>query len=170
MCWAHREHPCENATPWFELSGAATASLTVHALLALASERHATPLDIARTASVYPRLSLLATMLDSYVDQGQDIDAGLHSYIGHYGDFTQIALRLTAIASESTAAVSTLRRGDNHAAILASMIALYLTSDQARVGTRRQATDAVLQVAPQVTRLLMPALRIWRTTHRLTDA
>ena len=168
--WARREHPHETEIPWFELSGSATASLTVHALLSLAAEPHITRLEVERTTAVYPRISLLATMLDSYIDEDDDIEGSLHSYISHYGDPQQLTRRLATIISESTGSVAVLPDSDRHAIILASMIALYLTSDHANAPDRIPITAATLRAAGQPTRLLMPLLRAWRIARRLTDA
>ena len=85
QAWAAREFPDGHAADWWELSGAASAGLTIFALLALAAEGEPTPALIERTRAVYfPWTAAAATMLDSYVDQVEDAAAGDHRYIAHY--------------------------------------------------------------------------------------
>lgn len=168
--WARREYPHETETPWFELSAAATASLTVHALLSLGGDSRANLLEVELTAAIYPRISLLATMLDSYIDEGGDIEGSLHSYVSHYGDSRQLMHRLVRAISEATRLVAALPSGECHAVVLGSMLALYLTSDHARAPARMPITVAALEAAGQPTRFLRPLLRSWRIAHRLTDA
>src|SRR5207245_10630793 len=67
--WASKEFPNYPEAAWFELSGAASAGLTIFALLALASETECSEADVALTADAYfPWPGARATMLDRYVD------------------------------------------------------------------------------------------------------
>ena len=83
--WVSRELPAEQEARWFELTGAASASLTVHVLLALGAEAACSQGDLARAQRAYfPWISAATTMLDSYVDQLEDAANGDHSYVAHY--------------------------------------------------------------------------------------
>jgi tetraprenyl-beta-curcumene synthase len=51
--WAARELPTPREASWFELTAAATASLTIHALLALSAEPTNNPTSLAHTHTAY---------------------------------------------------------------------------------------------------------------------
>ena len=163
--WARRECPDEVGMSWFELSGAATASLTVHVLLALGAEAASTESVVEGAHAVYfPGLSLATTMLDSYVDRAEDAASGGHSYIAHYGGQEIAVARLQAIIRRSTAARA-LPNGQRHAVLASSMVAMYLSSDSAREARSRPATRQLLRAGGSLARLLGPVLRIWRIVY-----
>lgn len=167
--WATREFPEKPQECWWELTGTATASLTVHALLALACEPHATHASIEPTRKVHRKLSLLATMLDSYIDQATDIAETQHSYIAHY-DSTVFACRLSGLIHDGLARARTLSNGHRHTVIAASMVALYLSSDHAMRAEFRETTAAFADAGGSLTRLLVPVLRAWRRAYGLRQA
>jgi len=83
--WARREFAEATEVTWWELSGAASAGLTIFALLALAADGNTTTQLLTRTRAVYsPWTTAAATMLDSYVDRVEDELNGDHSYVAHY--------------------------------------------------------------------------------------
>jgi tetraprenyl-beta-curcumene synthase len=165
--WAARECSEEGQANWFELSGAATASLTVHMLLALAVEPGVTLGEIQRACAVYRGVSLIATMLDSYVDRTQDAVDETHSYISHYTSDERLIARLSEIIRDGLSQARTLPNGHRHAVIVASMVALYLSSDDARNTRRREMTHALVEAGGSLTRLLVPILRAWRIAYGL---
>lgn len=167
--WAARQTPLEHRAAWFERAAASTGSLTVHALIAAASDPHLTPTDARRVRVVYPWLSFAATMLDSYVDEPRDISDQMHSYIGHYRDLPTFADRLAGVLGSSLTALAGLPNGRRHVVIAASMVALYLSSDTARCAERRAGTRRVVAACGSVTRLLAPVLRAWRVAYQLSD-
>jgi tetraprenyl-beta-curcumene synthase len=167
--WVRHQYPDEPQGCWWELTGAATASLTVHALLALAAERRTMPVDIQPTRQVHRKLSLLATMLDSYVDHETDAAEAQHSYVAHY-DPSLLVCRLSELIHDGLTCARTLRNGHRHAVIAASMVALYLSSDQAMRAEYRETTVAFADAGGSLTRLLLPALRTWRRAYGLRQA
>jgi tetraprenyl-beta-curcumene synthase len=166
--WAAENAEIMPTARWFERAGAATGSLNVHALIALAADPIATAEDASRTLTVYRPLSLLATMLDSYADQVSDREDGGHSYIDHYGSRDRFAEETSRWLRETTCATLSLRQGSRHAVIAACMIALYLSSETARM--EKQLTITLLTAAGRLTRVLLPALRFWRVAYGLTEA
>ncbi len=164
--WSEREFGDRHDVSWFELSGAASASLTVHVLLALAAEPACTELDISRACTAYfPWLSLATTMLDSYVDQFEDEVNGDHSYIAHYATPAVAVQRVHEIVERAARECRCLRNGHRHAVIVACMIAMYLSRDSARTPAMRARTDRFIEAGGSLTRALLPILRLWRIAY-----
>lgn len=161
--WAGREFAGAPSVSWFELSSAASASLTVHAFLALAAQPACAELELRRTCAAYfPWISGAATMLDSYVDQAEDARNGDHRYVSHYASEAAAGERLRALVARSVAEARRLRDGHRHAVIAASMIAMYLSKDSARTPELRASTAGLLRAGGSLTRVLLPILRLWR--------
>jgi tetraprenyl-beta-curcumene synthase len=164
--WVAHEYPCERRASWWEISGAASAPLTIHALLALAAGPACSEHEVARTyAAYFPWLSAATTMLDSYVDQLEDIDNGDHSYVAHYADPESAARGIRALISRSVVEACSLRDGHKHAVIAAAMIAMYLSKDAARTPQLRAGTYSFIRAGGSLTRLLLPILRAWRIAY-----
>ncbi len=164
--WADHEFPAGSQVTWFELSGAASAGLTIFALLALATEPACTDADIARARNAYfPWTSAVATMLDSYVDQIEDIANGDHSYIAHYPT-PEIARRRTCeLVRRCLLQTRALSSGEQHTLIVACMVAMYLSKDSARTPAMRATTKSFVNAGGSLTKVLLPILRLWRTAY-----
>jgi tetraprenyl-beta-curcumene synthase len=161
--WVAREFCGEQECSWFELSGAASASLTVHAFLALAAEPRCSDSDVVDTYSAYfPWLSAATTMLDSYVDQEEDALNGDHRYIAHYPSRAAAGRRVCELVTRSAQEARRLRNGHRHAVIAACMVAMYLSKDSARTPAMRASTASLVRAGGSLTRLLLPILRLWR--------
>jgi tetraprenyl-beta-curcumene synthase len=169
--WAEREFDGRREASWFELSGAASASLTVHVLLALAAEPACTEHEIDRACAAYfPWLSLATTMLDSYVDQVEDEASGDHSYIAHYASPAVAARRVCEIVERAARECRRLRNGHRHAVIASCMVAMYLSRDSARTPSMRASTDRFVAAGGSLTRVLLPILRLWRIAYAQRSA
>jgi tetraprenyl-beta-curcumene synthase len=170
--WAEREFPVVGQeASWFELSGAASASLTMHALLALAAEPACTKADIdSAYAAYFPWLSAATTMLDSYVDQDEDAANGDHSYVAHYSSSDVATRRVQELIARSAHEARRLRNGHRHAVIAACMVAMYLSKDSARTPEMRASTAALAAAGGSLTRLLLPVLRLWRVAYAQRSA
>jgi tetraprenyl-beta-curcumene synthase len=163
--WAKREFPGEHAMRWFELTAAASAFLP-YALFALAAEPRCADRDIARVCAAYfPWTSLAVAMLDSYVDQLDDVVRGNHSYISHYKDGELAIRRLREIIDQTLRGANGLRNGHRHAVIAGCMVAMYLSRDGADTPATRAKTRALANAGGSLTRLLLPLLRIWRAGY-----
>ena len=161
--WAALECPDEQRVSWFELSSAASASLTIHAFLALAAEPACTDQEVQCTCSAYfPWISGAATMLDSYVDQAEDAVNGDHRYVAHYESEALAGERMRELVRRSALEARRLRRGHRHAVIAACMVAMYLSKDSARTPQMRADTAGIVRAGGSLTRVLLPVLRIWR--------
>jgi tetraprenyl-beta-curcumene synthase len=164
--WAGTHFPRDGELAWFELSGGASAWLTILALLALAAETELDERHIAETYAAYlPWVSLSGTLLDSYGDIAEDAANAAHSYVAHYPS-TEIATRRVAeIVKRSMREVAALPNGERHVLILSAMIAMYLTKDSTRTPAMRASTLRIVGAGGFLTRVLMPVLRTWRLLY-----
>jgi tetraprenyl-beta-curcumene synthase len=161
--WAIREFAGERRLSWFELSGAASASVTIHAFLALASEPACSEAEMRRTCAAYfPWMSVATTMLDSYVDQAEDVENGDHRYIAHYATAQLADERVRELVTRSAREARRLRHGHRHAVITACMVAMYLSKESAHTPGMRASTADLVRAGGSLTRLLLPVLRLWR--------
>jgi tetraprenyl-beta-curcumene synthase len=166
QAWVEREVPDERETEWFELAAAAGTPLSIFALLALASDLDIVDDEIAEVHRIYwPWASVLATMLDSYVDAGEDAAADHHCYIAYYPSLEVAIERLAEIADRCLGRALALPGGEKHVVVIASMIAMYLSKDSARTAGNRSATRSLLARSGSLPQVLLPVLRLWRTCY-----
>lgn len=171
MQWAERECHGYDEVSWFELAGAASATLTVYALLALAAEAPCSDREVAVVQAAYfPWVSATCTMLDSYVDQTEDRELGNHCYVDHYSSPQVAARRVGELITRSVSVTRALRDGHRHVVIAACMAAMYLSRDSALIPTMRLTTSQLVQAGGSLTVLLLPVLRLWRTAYALRSA
>jgi tetraprenyl-beta-curcumene synthase len=164
--WSEAEFPAGHEANWFELSGACSAGLTIFALLALATEAGCDTDEVYRTHRTYfPWTSVAATMLDSYVDQIEDADSGDHIYVSHYPSAADAVDRVAWLLRRCLSEAAELRGGEKHIVIAASMAALYLSKDGARIPAMRDGTRTLAIAGGSLTRVLVPVLRLWRTAY-----
>jgi tetraprenyl-beta-curcumene synthase len=165
--WAARECPSGSGSAvWFELTGAASASLTVHVLLALADEVGCEAARLAQAQRAYfPWISALTTMLDSYVDQVEDVANGDHSYVAHYGDGEVAVQRIRYLLDRSLQEARKLDNAEHHILIVTSMVAMYLSKDSARSAPLRANAESIVRAGGSLTKVLLPILRLWRLVY-----
>ncbi len=165
--WTAREFPGRTDLAWYELTGAASTWISVFALLALAAEPGRRPSEAAQTYSAYFWVCLAATVLDSYVDEAEDIANGDHSYFGHYPSKEHGVRRAGEIVGRATGEMHTLRHSERHTVIVGCMAALYLSKDSALVPELRDTSRMLLHSGGSLARLLGPVLRAWRVAYSL---
>lgn len=162
--WAEQEYPGVQPVPWFELTAAAGAGISIYALFALAVEPVCT--DEAVTAAYdayFPWASALATMLDSYVDQREDAASGNHVYIEHYGSPAAAHDGIRRLITQSLRQAGTLPHGERHVLVIACMVAMYLSKSSAL--NERSTTWDFLSSAGSLPKLLLPILWLWRSAY-----
>jgi tetraprenyl-beta-curcumene synthase len=165
--WTRGEYPGQHSVMWFELAAAASASLVIHALLALAASPRASARDVADTHAVYfPWVSLAVVLLDSYGDLDEDAAGGGHSYFAHYESDSRALDRLRQSIVQSARGATRLPNGERHAVLVSCMIALYLSKDTVRAPELRATTRDLARAGGSLTCLLMPILRAWRIRYR----
>ncbi len=169
--WAEREYASQQEASWFELTSAASASLTVHAILALAAESRCEWGEVVGAYCAYfPWISALGTMLDSYVDRAEDLAAGNHSYIDHYPTGDAGLRRVGELVDRSAREARSLRNGYRHGVIVACMVAMYLSKDSARAPSMRVGTRRLVREGGALPALLLPVLRMWRIAYEQHSA
>lgn len=164
--WAAREFPNPHEALWFELTAAATASLTIHALLALSAEKTKSQTDFIGARDAYsPWITLATTMLDHLVDQAEDRQSGDHSYIAYYPTPNVAARRIQKLIRRCLHETSRLGHGERHTLIVTCMVAMYLSKDSARTKEMHATIDALADAGGTLTHLLIPVLRLWRIAY-----
>lgn len=168
--WAAREFPGREDASWYELTGSASTWISVLALLALASEPGCSRSEAIETYSAYFWVCLTATVLDSYVDQREDLAKGDHSYFAHYQSGPVGVRRAREIVARATSQARALPRGERHAVIVACMVSLYLSKDSALTNDMRSSTLSLLRAGGPLSLMLGPVLRAWRVAYSLRGA
>ncbi len=169
--WAAIQFPDGHGASWWELTGAASAGLAAFALLALACEPDPDEREIERThAAYFPWVSGVACMLDSYADQAEDAENGDHSYLGHYPSQDAAITGTCELLHRCLRELHGLENSEKHILVIACMVALYLSKDSARAPEMRAYSDRIALAGGSLSRALIPALRFWRATHRLTSS
>jgi tetraprenyl-beta-curcumene synthase len=164
--WAAHEFPVNSDLVWFERCAAASAWLTVLALLVLASETDCTETDVARTYAAYlPWISLAGTMLDSYVDIAEDHANGDHSYIEHYSTLQVATQRLTELVRRAADEAQALPNADRHAVLVSCMTAMYLSKANVHQPAIGSGTAELVQAGGPLTKSLLPILRAFRLVN-----
>jgi tetraprenyl-beta-curcumene synthase len=164
--WAEQEFGGEQLARWYEMSGAASASLTVHALLALASEPLDSDAHVEQVRNAYfPWISLATTMLDSYVDQVEDLQKGDHSYVSHYCSAAVARQRVKRLVRRCLQEARALPCGDSHALIAGCMVAMYLSRDSAHTRAMRDTSTSLVRAGGSLSLFLRPILRTWRVLY-----
>ena len=164
--WADGESGCASEIAWFELSGAASATLVVLVLLALAADPALGDAEVAAVHAVYwPWISLATTMLDSYVDLADDARRDHHSYLSHYPGPATAERRVAEVLAHSLDAAGGLDGAERHRVIVGCMAALYLSKPSARAPHLRATTRELTRAGGSLVRLLLPILRVWRGAY-----
>jgi tetraprenyl-beta-curcumene synthase len=163
--WAS-EQGCEGYE-WWEVAAGASSSVAVHALFALAADPRATPVDAALVdAAYFPPIGALTVLLDSLVDRENDAATHSHNYLSYYATNVSAAARLACIVTRAREAVPRLRNQSAHAAILAGVVAFYVSSREADTGFARPVSDAV---ARRMGGTVTPILRSMRLRRRVRE-
>jgi tetraprenyl-beta-curcumene synthase len=156
---------CDTELSWFERTAAASAWLTVLALLAFAADAGRSRQEASKLYAAYlPWISLSATMLDSYGDVTQDRITCEHSYIAHY-PAADVAQRVAAIVARSAQEANALHQGGRHVVIVTTMTAMYLSKDTVRLRSARDTKFTIARAGGPLTVLLLPVLRAWRICY-----
>ncbi len=170
LAWAERQRPHGAGASWFELAAAASSTLGIHALLALATRRDPSPAAVAAVdAAYFPWVQAASTLLDSLVDRADDAISGSHNYLDHYADAATAERRIAQVVARSVAEARGLRCGERHAVIVCGMVAMYLSKESADPQLRAVARR-LLRSAGGLAAIELPILRWLRRRHGLRAA
>jgi tetraprenyl-beta-curcumene synthase len=174
--WARANTPPDSDVRWWETAAAAGSSVLVFALIACAAEP---PLQVsemtALTLAYFPWIGALHTLLDSLVDESEDVHTGHRSLLDYYRCPEDATQRLGVIASEATRRAQNLPKSMRHRMILAAMASFYLSGTPphspyvdlgpdvlASMGDLARPTLLVMQVRRKAAELR----RRWRTARK----
>jgi len=169
--FAAQTYPNLHEPRWFELTAAASSTVGVHALLALAADPATTDADVRATDAAYAfSICAASTLLDSLVDELEDVATGNHSYIAHYANADEATERICAIVARAREDAAILRRGNRHALIAGGIVAMYLSKDDAYRPDLRPKVRRVLRAAGPLPMLQRPIMRAMRRLRHLERA
>jgi tetraprenyl-beta-curcumene synthase len=152
---------------WQEyLAGAAASVLAIGALIVAAADPGTTREDAEELDALYLSIGAL-TMLDSLVDQEEDIAAGQLGYVQYYDDPGLLASRLALLARDAVARARRLRGGAHHIMTLVGVVAYYASAPTANTEFARPLITPVRrELAPLITPTLA-LMRVWRLAKRV---
>ncbi len=148
---------------WWELAAGGISCLNVHALLACASQSTATIAELSLVERAYfPSICSISALLDSLSDYHGDLATGNHSFVAHYADGPSAARRLCAIATEARSRTAVLTSPARHEAILAGILAYYLSCPSVEDGFPAQAAQGLISCAGRLGPAMLAVLRARR--------
>jgi len=160
--WAESNLGEDPHAQWFELSAAASSTLGLYALLALAVEAEVDASEIARVDRAYhPWICLACTLLDGFADQDEDRATGNNNYFTYYPVGVG-AERLCAVVSRATLDARRLPNGHRHAIVTTAMISMYLSKGERGGPETRVATAQLRRAAGSLAAAQLPVLRLLR--------
>jgi hypothetical protein len=162
----HQELGTGHELAWWELAAGTSSALTVTVALTLAASAQASPAEIRQAVEAYRYVASLAALLDNYIDQEHDRRCGSHNYMLEHGGPHDATPRLRGLVARTFATARRLPEPQRHTLLVANMVAMFLSSDEAREAARRASTRSLLGASGATTRALVPALRAWRLVHR----
>jgi tetraprenyl-beta-curcumene synthase len=148
---------------WWEVAAGASSSVAAHALLALAAEPDATGAEAeAVDAAYFPSIGALTVLLDDLVDRKADQAADQHNYLRYYPSDAVAVQRMATTCECARARSRPLRHARRHRAILAGVVAFYLSSPGSDGPLDAASRRLVLASAGPTARPLAAFLRLGR--------
>jgi len=169
-CWAVAQ-PVPDRFWWWEVAAAAGDPLGVFALMSVAGDPRLRACEAAAIEQAYfPWIGALVWLMESLVDQREDLHSGNHSYVGHYLSPQHAAARMAVIAARASAAAAALRRGSSHVVLLAGVASLYLSDPRACHPEAAQAARAIRRTLGWPLSALLVVMRLRRRLSAIADA
>jgi tetraprenyl-beta-curcumene synthase len=104
-------------------------------------------------------------MLDSHVDEVEDVAAGGQCYVAYYRSSELATQRMVRLLQRCLYEVGALRNSKRHTLLVGCMVAMYLSKDSARTRETRARTMRLLSAGGSLTKILLPILRAWRIAY-----
>jgi tetraprenyl-beta-curcumene synthase len=158
--WA-RKQIAGTELKWWEIGAACGSSLAIFAHVTAAADPTLTPGEVDAIDALYwPWAEALHISLDSLIDRAEDRATEQPNLLDHYCSQKEMTERLGLLAHET----SERARGvaPHHRLILAGMVALYLSDEQAWTAFARPATERILAATGVLAKPAMLMLRARR--------
>jgi tetraprenyl-beta-curcumene synthase len=169
--WASSETPPESDLRWWETGASAGSSLAIFALIAAAGNPLLASEEVAAIERAYwPWIGALHTLLDSMVDQAEDLTSGQQSLISYYGSSSAAATGMRRLAAHSVGLASELRSSSQHLILLTAMSSLYLCSPEAQTPQALAVSTGVLDTLGDLAKPTMMVMGARRVLGRLTES
>lgn len=146
---------------WWEIGAACGSSLAIFAQLAAATDPALTSNEVDAIDFLYwPWAEALHILLDSLIDRAEDRATGQPNLLDHYSSQDEMTERLGLLATQT--AERALEAAPHHRLILAGMVALYLSDEQAWTAFARPATERILEATGSFAKPALLMLRARR--------
>ena len=150
---------------WWEIGAACGSSLAIFAHVAAAADPGLTSGEVNAIDALYwPWAEALHIFLDSLIDRAEDRETHQHNLLDHYSSQDEMTERLGLLASETVERA--LDVAPHHRLILAGMVALYLSDEQAWTAFARPATERILAATGTLAKPALLLLRARRLALR----
>lgn len=158
--WAEGQAPASTDFAWWEVAAAAGSSLSVHALLAAAASPDLTGEEVETLdAAYFPCIGALHSLLDSLVDEQEDVATGQLRLLDCYPSRQQAMAGLQQLAAHALAAARELPSGADHALLVTAMACSYLAAAEVSSGG---VDDLALRVRILLGPLARPMLLVFK--------
>jgi tetraprenyl-beta-curcumene synthase len=165
--WA-RESAFDPELSWWEVGAACGSSLAIFAHIAAAADPALFPCEVNAIDSLYwPWAEALHILLDGLIDRAEDRETNQPNLLEHYASQAQMSERLGLLARETAKRAHEV--APHHRLILAGMVALYLSDEQAWIASARPASELVLTATGRLVRPALLLLRGRRLALRVRD-
>jgi tetraprenyl-beta-curcumene synthase len=150
---------------WWELGAACGSSLAIFAHIAAAADPALTPGEANAIEALYwPWAEALHILLDNLVDRAEDRETHQHNLLDHYTSQEEMTERLGMLAGETAKRAREV--APHHRLILAGMVALYLSDEQAWIASARPASELILATTGTLAKPALLLLRARRLALR----
>jgi tetraprenyl-beta-curcumene synthase len=129
--WARSLPAADAGLTWWELAAAAGSSLGVHVLIMAAATPGVCDAELADIEAAYfPWIGALHSLLDSLVDEVEDLVEAQLSLVGLYRSREHAATRLRWLAARALAAAGTLPGAWRHQLLVVALACHYLSDPE----------------------------------------
>lgn len=164
MRWAS-EQSAGTALNWWEMGAACGSSLAVFAHVAAACDPRLTRCEADTIDALYwPWAEAFHLLLDNLIDHAEDRETHQHNLLDLYASQEEMTERLALLAGETAKRAGAAP--PHHRLILAGMVALYLSDEQAWTAFARPASERILAATGALAKPAVLLLRARRLALR----
>jgi tetraprenyl-beta-curcumene synthase len=166
--WAIEMTPAASRLAWWETAAAGGSSLAVHALIAAAADPRLHAEDVIEIDRAYfPSIGALHSLLDSLVDQREDLEQAQRSLLGYYPTPTTAAIGLSSLALNASKSIESLPNRRAHQVILAAMCSYYLSAPQCNTAEAHTITRSLTRTLGLPVHVAITLFRVRRMAASL---